>query len=724
MARAARRVSRESRGEAGPRQAGGNAAAMNIEVKAPRTGGGPRRTPGDDPKAGGARPVTNATAQDLPGDTLEETVAHVGPDGSAPIRKPTEVADPATHPAPPAAEPKPRVDRVRYTFTSGARPLEGYTIKRAVGRGGFGEVYYATSDSGKEVALKLITRNLDIERRGVVQCMNLKSPNLIAIYDLKTTDEGDTFVIMEYVNGPSLANVLAQYPDGMPLPDVDAWLKGLVEGVAYLHDHGIVHRDLKPANLFMEDGVVKIGDYGLAKLITGSQDGGQSESVGTCHYMAPEIASGRYHTPIDIYAIGVVLHEMLTGRVPFQGESVGEILMKHLTARPDVSALPEPYRAIAEKAMSKDPAHRQAAVMEMLGAAAPAPPEVRIIGDARRGGFRIPNPFAARQPEAPAAQPAPRPAPAQAPRPAAEQVHRIGDEEPVFYIGPDTTPPKTTMQIAAEWRESAKDRLARGRKRDRTAPIARAWANSAEARQSAARLVRRAFAAKVPPPPPAPGPLPPPRARVAELATSMIWVAPLTALLAGGLGLTAFAADFARQPQPLACLFGVSLAGAWALMAANKFWEGRKIDRLGRRAGYAVIGVGVGMAAQALADATRVGPPVVGQSIRVVTDAFGSYNMNMPESLSMGLFFALAFALCGWWKLTDRDRPKRFRVWPVVKAGLIGLILSPLWDMPSAWGVASLVVTAVVLQLSSPWDQAAARYARYLAENPTAARVA
>src|SRR6516164_792366 len=158
----------------------------------------------------------------------------------------------------------------RYTFGSGARPLDGYTIKRAIGRGGFGEVYYATSDSGKEVALKLILRNLEVERRGVQQCMNLKCPNLLTIHDLKTNDAGDTFVIMEYVAGPSLASVLARYPEGMPLGEVRAWLKGLVEGVAYLHDHGIVHRDIKPANLFMEEGIVKIGDYGLAKLSTPS----------------------------------------------------------------------------------------------------------------------------------------------------------------------------------------------------------------------------------------------------------------------------------------------------------------------------------------------------------------------------------------------------------------------------------------------------------------------
>ena len=227
----------------------------------------------------------------------------------------------------------------RYTFGSGARPLDGYTIKRAIGRGGFGEVYYATSDSGKEVALKLILRNLDVERRGVMQCMNLKCPNLLTIFDLKTSDAGDTFVVMEYVAGPSLASVLKQYPDGLPLPEVRHWLKGLVEGVAYLHDHGIVHRDLKPANLFMEEGIVKIGDYGLAKLITPSQGTEHSESIGTCHYMAPEIGSGKYHKPIDIYAIGVILYEMLTGRVPFDGETVNEVLMKHLTARPDVSML-------------------------------------------------------------------------------------------------------------------------------------------------------------------------------------------------------------------------------------------------------------------------------------------------------------------------------------------------------------------------------------------------
>src|ERR1700759_4696104 len=104
----------------------------------------------------------------------------------------------SSHPPRPTPQ-APAQSKHRYTFGSGARPLDGYTIKRAIGRGGFGEVYYATSDSGKEVALKLILRNLDVERRGVMQCMNLKCPNLLAIFDLRSNDEGDNFVVMEYV---------------------------------------------------------------------------------------------------------------------------------------------------------------------------------------------------------------------------------------------------------------------------------------------------------------------------------------------------------------------------------------------------------------------------------------------------------------------------------------------------------------------------------------------
>ncbi len=195
----------------------------------------------------------------------------------------------------------------RFAYASGTRPLAGYTIKRGIGHGGFGEVYYATSDAGKEVALKLIRRNWDVELRGVTQCLNLKHPNLLSLYDVKQDATGDNWVVMELMSGQSLEEVIAQHPEGLPLAETLAWIHGIAAGVAYLHDHGIVHRDLKPGNIFVDEGIVKIGDYGLSKFMSCSRRSGQQTgSVGTVHYMAPEIANGRYGKEIDIYALGII----------------------------------------------------------------------------------------------------------------------------------------------------------------------------------------------------------------------------------------------------------------------------------------------------------------------------------------------------------------------------------------------------------------------------------
>ncbi len=92
--------------------------------------------------------------------------------------------------------------------------------------------------------------------------------------------------------------------------------------VGYLHDHGIVHRDLKPANVILENGHVKVGDYGLLQIARRqSAAPANTQSIGTVHYMAPEISTGNYNKQIDVYAAGVIFYEMLTGRVPFDGES-------------------------------------------------------------------------------------------------------------------------------------------------------------------------------------------------------------------------------------------------------------------------------------------------------------------------------------------------------------------------------------------------------------------
>ena len=506
----------------------------------------------------------SAAAKELSDLTLEETIVY------EPNSNVTGLDRPVGSPDMPKSTPQ---GQHRYMFGSGARPLDGYTIKRAIGRGGFGEVYYATSDSGKEVALKLILHNLDVERRGVAQCMNLKCPNLLTIYDLKTNDTGESFVVMEYVAGPSLAQVLARHPNGLPLPEVRAWLKGLVEGVAYLHDHGIVHRDLKPANMFLEEGIVKIGDYGLAKLITPSHGTEHSESIGTCHYMAPEIASGKYHKPIDVYAIGIILYEMLSGRVPFEGESVGEVLMKHLTARPDLSRLSEPYRSIVAKALAKDPNHRPGRVHDLLPPEdAPAKPGIRFIGDGKV-----------------TASPPPERAPG------GDDVLLIPAEEPVFYIGPETRPPRP-----------AADRC-RLRRLGLAPPRGPA---AATPRPRARRAVLRPVARPAPTPPEPPPPLPSGRVRIAELAMGMLWTAPLVGLFsivaAALLGL-----DPAARPQEFAHLVGLALLGTWGVLIPSKVMEGRTLDPTTRRVVFAGVGVGLGALSVLLASWLRM-PYVLG----------------------------------------------------------------------------------------------------------------
>ena len=154
---------------------------------------------------------------------------------------------------------------MKFTYRSGQRPLDGYTLKRGVGQGAFGEVYFAVSDGGKEVALKLLRGHTDAELRGVSHCLNLKNPNLVHLYDLRTDARGDHWVVMEYVFGESLASVINKHPTGLPTEVIREWFAALSRGVAYLHDQGVVHRDLKPANIFVEHGQLKIGDYGLSR---------------------------------------------------------------------------------------------------------------------------------------------------------------------------------------------------------------------------------------------------------------------------------------------------------------------------------------------------------------------------------------------------------------------------------------------------------------------------
>src|SRR2546423_4290056 len=113
---------------------------------------------------------------------------------------------------------------MRFTYACGQRPLAGYTIKRGISRGGFGEVYFGLSDGGKEVALKCLFRNQDIEVRGVRQCLNLKHPHLVHLYDLRKDDEAHDWLVMEFVRGETLHAVLQRHAKGLEHDLVVQWL--------------------------------------------------------------------------------------------------------------------------------------------------------------------------------------------------------------------------------------------------------------------------------------------------------------------------------------------------------------------------------------------------------------------------------------------------------------------------------------------------------------------
>ena len=264
---------------------------------------------------------------------------------------------------------------MRFAYSSGQRPLAGYTIKRGIARGGFGEVYFGLSDGGKEVALKCLFEQPEIELRGVRHCLNLKHPHLVHLYDLKKDERDRDWLVMEYVRGETLHAVLQRHPRGLERDLACQWFAQIAAAVHGLHEQGIVHRDLKPANIFLENG----------KALSGSQRTAQTQSVGTVHYMAPEVGRGNYTRSVDVYAAGIVLYEMLTGKVPFEGETTAEILLKHLSQTPNVDDA-GPFAGVIRKALEKDPEARYPTLAEMARRAAeigPARSETSVAPPAR-----------------------------------------------------------------------------------------------------------------------------------------------------------------------------------------------------------------------------------------------------------------------------------------------------------------------------------------------------
>lgn len=221
-----------------------------------------------------------------------------------------------------------------------------YVIEAVIGEGGMATVYRARHKLGdRAVAVKIMNPLLASDaivrerfRREARSAQKLAHPNIIEIFDQDDTDDGTAYIVMELLHGESLAAVTAQGP-----VDVDRAIHVMIQvarGIARAHDLEIIHRDIKPENIFLcprEDGtdLVKILDFGIARGRQDSRLTGQGELFGTPQYMAPERITGQETGgSSDLYAVGVVFFEMLTGELPFNGPDVATLFVKHLNDEP------------------------------------------------------------------------------------------------------------------------------------------------------------------------------------------------------------------------------------------------------------------------------------------------------------------------------------------------------------------------------------------------------
>lgn len=270
-----------------------------------------------------------------------------------------------------------------------------YRVLGEIGRGGMGVVFRAWDDRlQRPLAVKLLPRSLRADEASRRRFLNearaasaLEHPAICTIYDLGETDDGQPFIAMAYYAGRTLEQRLAEGP--VPVGEAVRWTLQVAQGLGRAHAAGIIHRDVKPSNLLLtEDGQIKILDFGVAKLEAGTAATLSGTRLGTPAYMAPEQARGE---PVDgradLFSLGAVLHELLTGARPFQGETPAAALAAVLFSepppvtgsRPGVS--PELDR-IVRRCLAKDREARYASAQELAreleavlqGSAAGPPP--------------------------------------------------------------------------------------------------------------------------------------------------------------------------------------------------------------------------------------------------------------------------------------------------------------------------------------------------------------
>jgi len=255
-----------------------------------------------------------------------------------------------------------------------------YLVERKIGEGAMGMVFQAIHPAiGKRVALKVIHPELSTneemlsrfftEARAVTQ---IGHHNIVDVQDFGQTPDGDSFIVMELLEGRSLTAALAAVSGAMSIDRALHIARQIADGIEAAHARGIIHRDLKPDNIILvrrggADDFVKILDFGLAKLTGPSTMSHKTKTgtlLGTPHYMAPEQAEGKkIDHRVDVYALGCLLFQMVTGRVPFPGDGFGEVLVKQLREPPPLPSrlnptVPPSVEKIVLHALAKRPEFR------------------------------------------------------------------------------------------------------------------------------------------------------------------------------------------------------------------------------------------------------------------------------------------------------------------------------------------------------------------------------
>ena len=255
---------------------------------------------------------------------------------------------------------------------------ERYEIIKSIGEGGMANVYLANDTFlDRKVAVKILRGDLSTDekfirrfQREAYAASALSHPNIVEMYDVGE-DKGTYFIVMEYIEGRTLKQLLKKR-GSLTAPEVVDIMLQLTDGIAHAHDMYIIHRDLKPQNIMIsDDGKIKITDFGIAMAMNSTQVTQTNSVMGSVHYLPPEQASGKGSTiKSDIYSMGIMLFELLTGKLPFKGENAVEIALKHMkddipSVRKINPNIPQSLENIVLKSTAKNPKNRYDDVREM-----------------------------------------------------------------------------------------------------------------------------------------------------------------------------------------------------------------------------------------------------------------------------------------------------------------------------------------------------------------------